>query len=239
MTTNSYLASVLASYATTATLSNYTNTTATQSWVTANFISPLNPGTVAVNVGLSATMTANSFLISVDENTDERTKFRLKDSNNIVRNITGDKTVIHVSSDEANGSFINWQYTNAAYVNGSGEQLLNVPMCYLGAIPNPVSTGTYDLSIELKAGSVNELVFDSISSLGWSSPFFETKFTGLTNSWQTFTASWSAFSNGTAAIHLGLGTISYGGTFTQATSSVYMRNISLITTTGGKLIMIM
>jgi len=39
---------------------------ATQAWVTANFLSPLNPGTVGVGAGLSANMTANSLTISVD-----------------------------------------------------------------------------------------------------------------------------------------------------------------------------
>ena len=48
-------------------------TGATQAWVTANFLSPLNPGTVGVTAGLSSTLGANSWIISVDENTDSRT----------------------------------------------------------------------------------------------------------------------------------------------------------------------
>jgi len=61
---------------------------ATQAWVTANFLSPLNPGTVGVLAGLQATMTANTLIIGVDENTDSRTKFILRDSGNVARNIT-------------------------------------------------------------------------------------------------------------------------------------------------------
>lgn len=38
--------------------------------------------------GLSATMTANTFIISVDETTDSRTQFILRDANNVARNIT-------------------------------------------------------------------------------------------------------------------------------------------------------
>ena len=53
---------------------------ATQAWVTANFLSPLNPGTVGVTAGLSATMTANTFVISVDQNFDRRNLFILKDA---------------------------------------------------------------------------------------------------------------------------------------------------------------
>lgn len=61
---------------------------ATQAWVTANFLSPLNPGTVGVTAGLSSTMTANTFIISVDENSDSRTLFTLRDPGNVARNIT-------------------------------------------------------------------------------------------------------------------------------------------------------
>jgi len=61
---------------------------ATQAWVTANFLSPLNPGTVGVMQGLSATMTANTFIISVDETTDSRTQFILRDTNNTARTVT-------------------------------------------------------------------------------------------------------------------------------------------------------
>jgi len=103
------LSSTLASYSTTAqmngaltakqdTLTAGTNITisgntisatgATQAWVTANFLSPLNPGTVGVTQGLSSVMTANTFVISVDETTDSRTQFILRDSNNTARNIT-------------------------------------------------------------------------------------------------------------------------------------------------------
>ena len=105
----------------------------TEAWVTANFLSPLNSGTVDFNVGLSAAMTANSFLISVDENTDERTKFRLKDSNNTVRNITGDQTVIYVSSDEPNGIFLSgWgsSTNNTGYQTvPTGSHATRYPIC--------------------------------------------------------------------------------------------------------------
>jgi hypothetical protein len=60
----------------------------TQAWVTANFLSPLNSGTVGVMQGLPSTMTANTFIISVDGNTDSRTKFILRDSGNTARHIT-------------------------------------------------------------------------------------------------------------------------------------------------------
>jgi len=61
---------------------------ATQNWVTANFLSPLNPGTVGVTAGLSSILGANSMVISVDESSDSRTLFILRDSNNTARNIT-------------------------------------------------------------------------------------------------------------------------------------------------------
>ena len=61
---------------------------ATQAWVSANFLSPLNPGTLGTTAGLSSVMTANTFIISVDENTDSRTKLILRDSNNTARDIT-------------------------------------------------------------------------------------------------------------------------------------------------------
>jgi len=72
----------------TLTLGVDTNTIATQSWVTGNFLSPLNPGTVGVMQGLTSVMTANTWIISVDETTDSRTQFILRDSNNTARNIT-------------------------------------------------------------------------------------------------------------------------------------------------------
>lgn len=65
-----------------------TVTGATQSWVTANFLSPLNPLSVGVTAGLSATMTANTFIISVDQNFDRRKLFILEDANSVLRNIT-------------------------------------------------------------------------------------------------------------------------------------------------------
>jgi len=61
---------------------------ATQAWVTANFLSPLNPYTVGVTAGLSSVMTANTWIISVDESTDSRTLFTLRDSGNAARDIT-------------------------------------------------------------------------------------------------------------------------------------------------------
>ena len=73
------------------TISNNTISTiadATQAWVSGNFLSPLNPGTVGVTQGLSSVMTANTWIISVDETTDSRTQFILRDSSNTVRNIT-------------------------------------------------------------------------------------------------------------------------------------------------------
>ena len=61
-------------------------TGATQSWVLANCLSPLlNQGTVGVGAGLSSTLGANSWVIQVDENTDSRTQFILRDSNNVAR----------------------------------------------------------------------------------------------------------------------------------------------------------
>ncbi len=65
---------------------------ATQEWVTANFLSPLNPGTIGVMQGLSSVMTANTWVISVDENTDKRNKFILKDGSNVERNLTVNQT---------------------------------------------------------------------------------------------------------------------------------------------------
>ncbi len=65
---------------------------ASQSWVTANFLSPLNPGTIGVMQGLSSVMTANTWVISVDENTDKRNKFILKDGSNVERNLTVNQT---------------------------------------------------------------------------------------------------------------------------------------------------
>ena len=61
---------------------------ATEAWVTANFLSPLNPGTVGVTAGLSANMTANTFVISVDQNFDRRNLFILEDANLVLRHIT-------------------------------------------------------------------------------------------------------------------------------------------------------
>ena len=65
---------------------------ATQAWVTANFVSPLHQGTVGVTQGLSATMTANTFIISVDQNSDRRNLSILQDANNELRNITTNTT---------------------------------------------------------------------------------------------------------------------------------------------------
>ena len=49
-------------------------TGASQSWVLANCLSPLlNQGSVGVTQGLSSTLSANGWVISVDENTDSRT----------------------------------------------------------------------------------------------------------------------------------------------------------------------
>ena len=67
-------------------------TAATQAWVTANFLSPLNPGTVGAGPGLSGTLGANSWILSVDENTDSRTKFILRDSNNVARQLQASLT---------------------------------------------------------------------------------------------------------------------------------------------------
>ena len=63
---------------------------ATQAWVTVNFLNLLNPGTVGVTAGLSASMTANSLIISVDQNFDRQNLFVLEDANNVLRNITTD-----------------------------------------------------------------------------------------------------------------------------------------------------
>ena len=65
---------------------------ATLAYVQANFLSPLNPGTVGVTAGLSAAMTANTLVISVDESTDSRTQFILRDSGNTARVITANTT---------------------------------------------------------------------------------------------------------------------------------------------------
>ena len=66
-------------------------TGATQSWVLANCLSPLlNQGTVGVGAGLSSTLGANSWVIQVDENTDSRTQFILRDSNNVARLLTSE-----------------------------------------------------------------------------------------------------------------------------------------------------
>ena len=70
------------------TISSTGSSGATQAWVSANFLSPLNQGTVGVGPGLSASMTANTFLISVDQNFDRRNLFILQDANNVLRNIT-------------------------------------------------------------------------------------------------------------------------------------------------------
>ena len=69
-------------------LSGYSTTAQMNAWVNANFLSPLNPGTVGVTAGLSATMTANTFIISVDQNFDRRNLFILEDANLVLRNIT-------------------------------------------------------------------------------------------------------------------------------------------------------
>ena len=60
----------------------------TLSHLNANFLSPLNPGTCGVTQGLSSVLSANSWIISVDENSDSRTLFTLRDSGNVARNIT-------------------------------------------------------------------------------------------------------------------------------------------------------
>ena len=79
---------VITNISLTSSLSGYSTTAQMNAWVTANSLSPLNQGTVGVNVGLSATMTANTFFISVDESTDSRTKLILRDTNNNASNIT-------------------------------------------------------------------------------------------------------------------------------------------------------
>ena len=57
---------------------------ATQALVTANFLNPSNPGTVAVTAGLSSTMTPNTLIASVDQNFDRRNLFILQDANNVL-----------------------------------------------------------------------------------------------------------------------------------------------------------
>ena len=56
--------------------------------MTADSLSPLNPGTVGVAAGLSANMTANTFVISVRQNSDRQNLFILEDANYVLRNIT-------------------------------------------------------------------------------------------------------------------------------------------------------
>ncbi len=63
---------------------------ATQAWVTANFLSPLNQGTVGVLPGLQSTMTANTWIIGLDHPLDKRLAFNILDSNNVSRSLTGD-----------------------------------------------------------------------------------------------------------------------------------------------------
>ena len=61
----------------------------TLAYVQTNFLSPLgNPGSLGVLAGLQSTMTANTWIIGVDEQTDSRTQFILRDSGNTARLIT-------------------------------------------------------------------------------------------------------------------------------------------------------
>jgi hypothetical protein len=93
------------------TLNIDTEVMALKTWIVANFLSPLNPGTTGVGPGLSSTMTANSFIISVDQNFDRRNLFILQDANNVLRNITTniagnllfDNNMLAMDNDVSNG----------------------------------------------------------------------------------------------------------------------------------------
>ena len=177
----------------------------TEAWVTANFLTPLNPGTVGVNIGLAASMTANSLLISVDENNDERTKFRLKDSNNIVRDITtntagkllydnvplqnqltnysenADPNTYYINTDEPNGTFLSG-WTGGA-TNNTGYQ--TVPVNQHINLPNLPTSGKLTFSFQLRGvGTKTDLVLTINNSQTYTG-YQEVKFTGLNSTFQS------------------------------------------------------
>ena len=97
------------------------------SWVTANFLSPLNQGTFGVGPGLSSTMTANTFIMSVDENSDSRTKFILRDTNNNARNITANTAgqILYDNNALATEIFVSNEITDNAYTHPTSHPYSN------------------------------------------------------------------------------------------------------------------
>ena len=107
-----------------------------------------------------------------------------------------------VTTDEANSvyfPFLGGTYTNTnthtqVTLSGSNAGLYSKFL-------NPLTTGIWNVEVELQAGTTNEMVFTAFHG-GWTNVQY-IEFTGLTTSWQTFTWTFNALSGGDLYVNLG------------------------------------
>jgi len=126
-----------------------------------------------------------------------------------------------VNTDEANGIYA--PFTSGTAVNTSTHTEITIPYVMF-SISNTATSGTYTLSIELQSGTANHLVIGIIDG-GWAS-IQHTDFTGLTTSWQTYTMTVNANTNGTIYFMLGRDTST---PYTQTAGTIKMRNFQVYT----------
>jgi len=107
-----------------------------------------------------------------------------------------------VTTDEANSvyfPFLGGTYTNTnthtqVTLSGSNAGLYNKFL-------NPLTTGIWNVEVELQAGTTNEMVLTAFHG-GWTNVQY-IEFTGLTTSWQTFTWTFNALSGGDLYVNFG------------------------------------
>ncbi len=79
--------------------------------------------------------------------------------------------------------------------------------------------------MELQAGTTSELVFMT-NDATWNN-WHETKFTGLTSTWQTFTWNIPVYANANMNVHMGV--VAPASQYTQAAGNLKLRNLRVYT----------
>jgi len=131
----------------------------------------------------------------------------------------------YMYTDETASPALYLAWASGTYSNLTGYQSITL-MVYHSLSSLPVS-GQMLFSMELQAGTTSEVVL-STNDASWSN-WGETKFSGLSNAWQTFTWQSNLYANGFMNIHMGL--IAPGSQYTQAAGDIKLRNLRVYTTT--------
>ncbi len=128
--------------------------------------------------------------------------------------------IIHTT--ELNGVY--FPFLSGTYTNMSTHTSVSLPDAALYTnFTNTLTTGTWNVEVELQAGSTNQMVFTTFDG-NWASVQY-TEFTGLTTSFQTFTHSFAASANG--IIYMNFGYDGFSSSVTQTTGTVLMRNMRI------------